>query len=399
MGRRRSSYKARRVRRRRARITFLILFPLVVVFAYGAIRYVISRVLTRVEVAEFGRLEQSIMVQAVVMRDETLILSPIPGELRKMCKEGEVVKADSVVVKVINPDIEQQLEPLRSAIVFQIEQNTLKRDLSVQAIADELSSLKVQIVAARDNENVRLLSELELKKAELEEELRMTDADFEGIRTALSERLVGLEELSQVGMYSYTTREGCLVSYRLDGYEYFLSPSNLGLINVEDLQSIADRVFTVDDGMDVAIGQPVVRIVNRFRMCIGFVVSGETLSLFDDVTTISLRFGKHSRETHNATVMKVLTSIQKDAAMIVCELASYVDELTDDRIIPAEIIFQGHSGIILPEKAVIQVRGKEHVYVVSDGAHVAVPVKVKGRIDGRVAVEGVMEGARVIVNP
>jgi putative membrane fusion protein len=304
-----------------------------------------------------------------------------------------------VVVKVINPDIEQQLEPLRSAIVFQIEQNTLKRDLSVQAIADELSSLKVQIVAARDNENVRLLSELELKKAELEEELRMTDADFEGIRTALSERLVGLEELSQVGMYSYTTREGCLVSYRLDGYEYFLSPSNLGLINVEDLQSIADRVFTVDDGMDVAIGQPVVRIVNRFRMCIGFVVSGETLSLFDDVTTISLRFGKHSRETHNATVMKVLTSIQKDAAMIVCELASYVDELTDDRIIPAEIIFQGHSGIILPEKAVIQVRGKEHVYVVSDGAHVAVPVKVKGRIDGRVAVEGVMEGARVIVNP
>lgn len=399
MGRRRSSYRARRVRRRRARITFLVLCFLAVAFAYGTIRYILSRVLTRVEVAEFGRLEQSMTIQAVVMRNEALILSPIPGELRKICKDDEVVRADTVVVEVINSNIEHQLEPLMSAVLSEIKRNDFQRNIAVQTITDELSNLKVQIVTARNNGDLKLVSELEVKKSDLEEQLQTIDAQFEDVETALSERFQGLDELSQVGIYSYTTKEGCLVSFRFDGYEYFLSPHNLELITVEDLQAVTDRLFTLHDGMDIAIGQPVVRVVNRFRMHVAFVVHGESLALFDEGKAVSLRFGNYGTQTHSAKVMRVLTSTGSDAAVIVCELASYVDELTSVRITPLEIILESYSGIILPETAVVQVKGKEHVYVVSDGAHVAVPVKVKGRIDDRLAIEGVMEGARVIVNP
>lgn len=399
MSRRRSSYRARRVRRRRARIKFLIVLFLAVIFAYSAVRFILSRVLTRVEVAEFGRLEQNIKVQAVLMRDESLILSPIPGKLRKFCNDNEVVKADILVAQVVNPNIEQQLEPVMQAVSAEIKRNALQRDVAVQGIADEIANLAVQITAARNNGDLLLVSQLEARKLELEEELQMVRTQHEDVERALNERLEGLEELSQVGIYSYTTKEGCLVSFSFDGYEYFLSPSNFELITAEDLQEVADRMFKLQDGMDISIGQPIVRVVNRFKMYVAFVVQRESLDAFNEGEAVSLRFNKFGTQTHNATVTRVLTPIRSDAAVVVCELAGYIDELTNVRITPMEIILQGHSGIILPETAVVQIRGRDHVYVVSEGAHVAVPVTVKGRIGHRVAVDGVMEGARVIINP
>jgi HlyD family secretion protein len=399
MSTRRSSYRARRVRMRRARIRFLVFLLLASVFVYGAVRFILSRILTRVEVAKFGRLEQSMMVQGVVMRNETLVLSPIPGSLQRFCEDNELVKAGTLVVEVANPDIRQQLEPMIQAVSAEIKRNESQRNAAIQVIANELSGLNVQILSAKSRNDTKLLAELEREKQELENQFETAEAEFEDKITVLGERLDRLNELGKVGVYSYTAREGCLVSFSFDGYEYFLSPSNLEHITAQDFKAVADGWFTVNDGMGINIGQPIARIINRSKMCVAFVVSDERFSVFEEGKPVSLRFGNQAARTYGAKVIRVRGDAFSDDALVVCELDNYVDEFTNVRITPMEVIFQGYAGIILPETAVVKERGKDHVYVVSEGAHVAVPVTVKGRIDGYVAVEGVMEGAKVITNP
>lgn len=137
-----------------------------------------------------------------------------------------------------------------------------------------------------------------------------------------------------------------VVSYKVDGYEEILSPSNFNNLSKETLKKL-----NIKTGQVVADSTESGKIINNFECYIACILNSEQAKEAKLSSSVKIRL------PNNAEVLSTIEYIshEDDDTILVLKLSEQVQELVSYRKISFDIIWWSHSGKKVPISAI----GKE----------------------------------------
>lgn len=243
---------------------FLLLYiPSLIFWIYG------KNVTT--DIVRMGEIEDSINIDAVIIRNESVINSTIGGKCIKEIGEGEKVKANERIAMVLNGSSEELLEELKT-LDLRIIDAQKKRNENLELFSDDLEKLDKEIeekfkkVITLSNTNAlsgikdikKEVNDLIEKKAVIAGSLSSPDAH---IKSLLQEKEVLQQRINSNTKDIRTTLSG-VVSYMIDGYEEVLTPDKISDYTLQDIESVESRGMQKDiEGLGVEANKPFAKII------------------------------------------------------------------------------------------------------------------------------------------
>lgn len=164
---------------------------------------------------------------------------------------------------------------------------------------------------------------------------------------------------SLISTDSFRAKINGVLSYKVDGNENIMSVSRLKDITFDEVKDM-DNNFENLKKDSVKAGEPIYKIYKNEKWYMLFWVDKETASKYTKGASVAVRFedGKV-----NATVSKVRKQKSQYRISLVCN--HYYKKLSDTRKIDATVVTSSSSGIIIPNKSIIEEKGKKGVMVKS----------------------------------
>ncbi|MHB1127857.1 MAG: HlyD family efflux transporter periplasmic adaptor subunit [Bacillota bacterium] len=226
----------------------------------------------------------------------------------------------------------------------------------------------------------------------------------EGKRVRVGEVLVRVRALGTTGEtegqdFPVVAPVTGMVSYHFDGLEHVLSPYILDELDMEKIDQIVSQPGQKSAAKStVKKGEILVKIVDN--------IGGLEIYATPDrgVLTRQLKVGQNVElrvvgleNTIKAQVKNVQDTPEKWRVLFVT--SEFLPQALTDRQIHLEMVAHRLSGIILPRQALAVEDGKDGVYVVTTRGIRWREIQQVGIIGDQVAVEGIPEGTRVVLNP
>ena len=245
-------------------VLFLLLYiPSLIFWVYG------NNVST--DIVRMGDIQDSVNTQAVIVRKEVVLNSPIGGKCIKEINEGEKVKANDRIATVLNSSSEKLLEDLK-AVDLKIIEAQKKRNENLELFSDDLKKLENEI-EENLKEIIRLGNSNELSKAsqikKQVDELIQKKATIAGSLStpdAYIQSLLDEKNKLQISINSNTkdikSSKSGIVSYMVDGYEDILTPDSISELSVKDIESIEVKGIQKDiEEIGVEAGKPFAKVI------------------------------------------------------------------------------------------------------------------------------------------
>lgn len=245
-------------------VLFLLLYiPSLIFWVYG------NNVST--DIVRMGDIQDSVNTQAVIVRKEVVLNSPIGGKCIKEINEGEKVKAHDRIATVLNSSSEKLLEELK-AVDLKIIEAQKKRNENLELFSDDLKKLENEI-EENLKEVIRLGNSNELSKAsqikKQVDELIQKKATIAGSLStpdAYIQSLLGEKNNLQRSINSNTkdinSSQSGIVSYMIDGYEGILTPDSISELSIKDIESIEVKGIQKDiEEIGVEAGKPFAKVI------------------------------------------------------------------------------------------------------------------------------------------
>lgn len=375
----------------------------------------ISAFESRLECAQaaWGSVQEGFDTEAVVVRDETVIVAPIEGKVRLLVAEGERVKAGTVVAEICREEARQQLEPP----LAEAKEELAKFDAYARA---RLTELKNQVDSCRldvENERRALDRARASRDASGEEKHKAALGRANTALAAASRRLAEEEKALKVrgqalaakvqerersyrqAVCELRAKEPGVVSFEFDGMENSLTPSSAKDLTPDRVRSLVTSPVSVSDGSEVAEGEPVFRLINNYRLLVLAVLSNE-----DDQVLASSRvrvaFGSASdMGLFPARVVSRGDPAPSGDRTVLVEVSGFPQELCAARRIRVRFVTRTCSGLTIPRRAIVRSGEGYLVYVPVNLGVVRKPVEIVGGDQDTVVVRGLKEGERVLTNP
>ncbi|MCI9087482.1 MAG: hypothetical protein HFJ32_02855 [Clostridia bacterium] len=147
-----------------------------------------------------------------------------------------------------------------------------------------------------------------------------------------------------------------VVSYKVDGYEEILSPSNFNNLSKETLKKL-----NIKTGQVVADSTESGKIINNFECYIACILNSEQAKEAKLSSSVKIRL------PNNAEVLSTIEYIshEDDDTILVLKLSEQVQELVSYRKISFDIIWWSHSGKKVPISAIgKEQKGDNEIYYV-----------------------------------
>ena len=245
-------------------VLFLLLYiPSLIFWVYG------NNVST--DIVRMGDIQDSVNTQAVIVRKEVVVNSPIGGKCIKVINEGEKVKAYDRIATVLNSSSEKLLEDLKVVDLKIIEAHK-KRNENLELFSDDLKKLENEI-EQKLKEIIKLGNSNELSKAsqikKQVDELIQKKATIAGslsapdayIQSLLDEKN-NLQRSINSNTKDINSSESGVVSYMIDGYESILTPDSISELSVKDIESIEVKGIQKDiEEIGVEAGKPFAKVI------------------------------------------------------------------------------------------------------------------------------------------
>lgn len=343
-----------------------------------------------------GNIHQSFVSDAVVIRQEKLVNSPVEGELDVLVKSGERVRVNTPIFKVIR-DTKKQKE----------YQNEIREvEDKIKAIKNENNQNKTQSVLDKSIEDMTIklqdaISKGELKKADnikselirLKEEKSKKYKVREKNIKAMYESLQDLKnKLQEIEYIVYAPMSG-VVSFSIDGMEKLLSPSNIQNITYDEIKNtdIANNIIDINKSNSVvSCNQPVLKIIDNFSYYLVLPIKeGEKLQEGKNYDIVFTSFDK-------ATKGKLVRIADKSLGVF--RLNTDIEELSSNRKLEVEVLTGNFYGKMVPVDSLVISEGREGVYLIQRSNKVFKPVKVIVKNDKYAIVEGLKIGDKILLN-
>lgn len=352
-------------------LLLLLIFALFMIF--NVLRGFIFPGSADIEVLEKERVKFTEEYRGLIIRDENIRYAPGSGNVHKVIEEGERAARKQPVVSY--KDLEQKAGESEDELEVKLE----KIDLKI----DEVRKKEAEVREIQ--ENIRKVFAT-----------KQADKDLSSFEVNSREREDGFNG----GEVVRSLNPG-IVSYRYDGYENVLSPEGIqglsgnkieGFITADhkDLNSLEDRELVIR-------GEPLFKTVDNYSWLISIVIKESTLK---DLVGFQnyIELSPASEENWYRAGIK---EYEKDGAKstLFMEMNEEIDEFWNKRTIDISIITDTKEGFGIPGKSLVEMNGDKGVYIVKKGIVRFNPVEILFRKDGKIYVDGLEEGEKIVISP
>ncbi|NLL04482.1 MAG: hypothetical protein GX270_01535 [Clostridiaceae bacterium] len=342
-------------------VLFLLLYiPSLIFWVYG------NNVST--DIVRMGDIQDSVNMQAIIVREEILLNSPIGGKCIKEINEGEKVKANDRIATVLNSSSEKLLVDLK-AIDLKIIEAQKKRNENLELFSDDLKKLENEI-EENLKEIIRFGNSNELLKAsQIKKQVdgliqkKATIAGSLSTPDAYIQSLIDEKNKLQRSINSNTkdikSSKSGIVSYAIDGYEDFLTIDSISELSVKDIESIEERGIQKDiEEIGVEAGKPFAKVITDVEYFLLMSIDTKLAKEYkvDDPIKIKLNeFGKI------ITGDVFYRSNNMGGESILCvKVSNALSETAALRVLNIDLIKNQYSGLKVPLKSLANIDMKSN---------------------------------------
>ncbi|MGE5557206.1 MAG: HlyD family efflux transporter periplasmic adaptor subunit [Bacillota bacterium] len=353
-----------------------------------------------------GILEKKQKATVLWIRREKVYIAPIKGICHLAVREGEKVPKGAVLGLIkAKEDFSQSYQEIIADIAERRKQIRKQRThLSIAyqqkklSLMLEITNLEKSVFKETDGQTgIPIKQRIE----NLKRNLQGTEVSYRTSCRELEKKMAVLQaeeeryyRKSKKNLYVCRALEHGVVSYHVDGLEAAFAYEN---ITPESRlwfhKAPRSRVFR--PRQEVREGDPLYKIVTNDRIY--------GMALLPNAILVELEKGRRIFFMKNgfpwwAEVVAKYEGSGRRPGFMVFECCDFPDFLMAPRREVLELVLASYNGTVIPGRALVTVHGKPGVYLVSVWRKKRfIPVEILGRVGNSVAVKGIPEGRRVIV--
>ncbi len=338
--------------------------------------------------------QETLTLDAYIMRDETVLYSPVSGGISCLYDDGEKVSAGTVVANIYSGSDSSQI---RADIMSIDKKITL---LENSNIAD---NILVSDTLAIDRELQELFYTIRLKveENELDYATRKTDSFLtllnkrqvvvktvdgfdDRIRLLSDQKLSLSSKLDSISATVRTTGSGYFYS-QIDGYEEIFSSRRVDDMTLQDF----DRMIATDADDTLyqnERGYSVGKLVSDYRWYAACEVTAEQLRAFDEGKRYTAIFPYNDDEELKMDLYRVIAPTDSDRAVLIFRSGQLSSDFNFLRSQTIQIVEKEYTGYKVPVGALRVVNGQNGVYILEGNIVEFRTVEILYEIDGNFIV-------------
>lgn len=309
-------------------------------------------------IAKNGRITNYENVIAYVIRDEEIInTDDYEGERKIIIGDtNKVAKGDVVFTFIENEedDVKQKIAEIDNRIQEILDEEINKYVQEMKPI-DKKASNDLYLLT-NDRENFGSIKDI---KDKIEDELYTKVSTIGDMSSKNSEikKLINEKNDYEKNRYSYKkdykTEKSGLISYRVDGYEDYLTPLSFSKINLDylkDIKCITDQAIPISSNKT--------KIIDNFYTYLALVTKSEDSKnvKLNDSLKISL---DGSISNYSKGTVEYIIDEDEEARIIIVKILDNTEYLSKYRKVSADIIWWNYEGIKVQNDALYDVEIKD----------------------------------------
>jgi putative membrane fusion protein len=330
-------------------IFVLVYIPSLIYWFYG------NTVAT--DIVHTGVIEDSMNINALLVRDETVLKAPFSGEYIPQVDEGDKVAAYSTVATVLDSSSSRLLDEIneinKKILSTQKEKSKSKEifNQDITKIENEIG-LKVAMIADEVNNNrfnrikqIRYeIDGLIEKKAEI----IGNDGTDDVYIKSLKEQKNKLMNDINTSMLEKKSDSSGMVSYIIDGYESILNPQAVDKLTPEIFENIlSEEVIERDlSNRKVEADKPYAKIINDFQYQIIVCLKSDSNDFFEIGKRVSIRINDINKQIR--CTVAFVSEEYEGKQIIAISADKYIGELSGVRKINIDLIKSSYDGLMVP---------------------------------------------------
>lgn len=328
-------------------------------------------------VAKYDQMYLEKTYKGLIIRNEKIFSSDIPGEITYLINDGEAVKKGQAVAKM-----------KVSSSGSQKDAKSLKNDRDTEEmIKEEVENVNMEIDLIKDNIVIAVKDKNYFAINKLKERLRLK-LDLKNKLKNNSVKNFNMEELSNRNsvksnnMQFYSNYSG-IISKSFDGLEKTLTMANIYLIDYSKLYNNEINIETKKSGL-IKANEKVYRIIDNYSYYIAYMVPFEDIRLYKnnikELKTII------NGEEYIASVYDCFE--YNSNGILLLEFNETINDFYKKRKVESKIISDKFKGIKVYNDSLVSVNGVEGVYRGSlNNKPEFIPVKVLSKSEKYAIIE------------
>lgn len=371
---RRDRYEERRKRGLRKKIFLIPKFFAVFAIVFVAISIMLNHGDTvETYTAMKGSIEEYILADGFIFRNQEVITSPIGGFIECSASEGQRVNADTVIATVYNGEI----DPVVTEKIGLLKKDIAKLEGSMtEAEVYATSPEKIELSIAGEAQTITQIREgssfedITAEKDTINNLIQKKQTVLGGGKsdeqrlTELKDELSSLENSITGSKSDIISPRAGVFSSRIDGYENALSLDMMADATPSYINNLKKE--STNSSSSVAAGEPVCKVIDNYEWYFVGNIPEKDAANFEVGDSVRIKFYDLSDNVVAGTV-KAISKVEGGKAAITVYSTKYIDSIYSTSKVSAELLTESAKGIKVPSGALRVIDGKQGVYVVRLG--------------------------------
>lgn len=328
-------------------VAIIIILAIIVYAIYALTRLIMNP--TDTCLVENGKISLEESVKGYIIRDETVVkgenykngIAQIKTEGEKVAKGDSIFRyytsgEESLIKKIKELDVKIQEAMEKENGVYTSDIKTLE-----EQIQKKLYEAYEQNDLQKIKEYKKDLSNNITKKAKIAGENSPAGSY---LKQLISQRSEYENQLNSGSEYITAPKSG-VVSYRVDGLEDVLTPSNLASLSKDMLEGLKLKT-----GEIVSTSDESGKIIDNFYAYIACILKNENIEAAGVKVDSSLKIRLSNSKECTATI-EYIAQENEDESLVVLKITQCVEELINYRKISLDILWWSESGLKVPNSA------------------------------------------------
>ena len=372
-----SAQKVRKKKKRRpkyGRILFSLIFLVLIVYfmvKLGIDMFFKEHMTYLVEVDTLN-IEKE--YKTLILRNELVVDTAIAGQITYFTSEGSVVTKNDQVAEIFNDGSTSEIIEATER-----ELNRKQIEFDYNSLAYDIENIKNQILFNLQNQNFDAISSYKrdlILKFERLDKLQSENKFLSNRIASYSQQTIGEGKLLEGQKKAILAPASGILTYKLDGYESFITIDNLYNINYEEISKVdinATSIIKENTSQDGTL----FKIVDNATYYLVAIIPNEEVETYKNVQKITVEIGS---EKLSGEVYDVFTDDQK--AVVAIRMNEVFDGFYNQRWVDANVIRENYRGLKVYVDSIVNMEGQLGVYVVENDRRLKfVPIKVLGYDD------------------
>lgn len=329
-------------------VAILIILIILIYVVYSLAKLIINP--TDTCLIENGKISFEESVKGYIIRDETVIKGEnYKNGIDQIKTEGEKVAKGDAIYRYYTSgeeDLIKKIKELDIKIQEAMEKENNIYTSDIKTLEEQIEKKLYEVYEQNDLQKIkeykRDLNSNITKKAKIAGEYSPAGSY---LKELISQRSEYENQLNNGSEYINATKSG-VVSYRVDGLEDVLSPSNLASLSKELLENLKLKT-----GEIVSTSEESGKIIDNFYAYIACVLSNGNIeaSGIKVGSTLKIRLS-NSKEC--PTTVQYISQESEEESLVVLKITQCVEELINYRKISVDILWWSESGLKVPNSAI-----------------------------------------------